>query len=96
MTTGRRRPDTDVSDLPDDIQPGDYWRVLFEGAPWHVAHESNLTHEVWMVVAPETGFGPAMLARHTVREEDDGTISVRAGDGSSNSILVTGGEWSSV
>jgi hypothetical protein len=29
-----------------------------------------------------------MLSIHTVREEDDGTISVRPGDGSSNSILI--------
>lgn len=87
---GRRRPDTDVSDLPKRIKAGDYWRVLVDGKPWHVAFDSNLTHEVWMVVAPETGFGPAMLTRHTVREESDGTISVRPGDGSSNSIMVWG------
>jgi hypothetical protein len=31
----------------------------------------------------------ANLRAHTVREHDDGTISVRPGDGSSNSILVT-------
>jgi len=84
---GRRREDSPhVGDLPDDIQPGDYWKVLALTSP----EPSNLTGTCWYVVAPETGFGVALLTRHTVREEVDGTISVRPGDGSSNSILVTG------
>lgn len=33
-----------------------------------------------------------MLPVHTVREHEDGTISVRPGDGSSNSILVKQGD----
>lgn len=84
---GRRRPDQQhVGDLPDDIQPGDYWKILAlrSDAP------GNLTGTCWYVVAPEIGFGPALLRLHTVREEEDGTISVRPGDGSSNSILVKG------
>ncbi len=40
--------------------------------------------------ARETGYGIGNLTKHTIREEDDGTISVRPGDGSSNSILITG------
>jgi hypothetical protein len=84
---GRRRPDQDhVGDLPEDIQPGDYWKILGLTSEF----ESNLTGTCWYVVAPETGFGVAMLRAHTIREEGDGTISVRPGDGSSNSILVTG------
>ena len=35
------------------------------------------------------GFLLANLTMHTVREHEDGTISVRRGDGSSNSILVS-------
>jgi len=83
---GRRRPDAHVGDLPPDIQPGDYWRALIEPSP----EPSNLTGLCYYVVAPEPGFGVALLTRHTIREEDDGTISVRPGDGSSNSILVHG------
>lgn len=50
---------------------------------------SNLTGGVWGIVTPNGLYG--MLSIHTVREHDDGTISVRPGDGSSNSILVQGG-----
>jgi hypothetical protein len=43
------------------------------------------------------GNGMGTLMIHTVRENDDGTITVAAGDGSSNSILHGGGaqnkEW---
>lgn len=42
------------------------------------------------------GYMAGRLEHHTVREEDDGTISVRPNDGSSNSIQITGGqgrEW---
>jgi hypothetical protein len=66
------------------------------GQPAHSDSPSNLTGTVWEIVAPDTGFGVATLFHHTVREEEDGTISVRPGDGSSNSILVTGAhdtEW---
>ena len=92
---GRRRPDTRRGDLPDDIQAGDYWRVLTRdtGEPVTVINApTNLTGTVWMVAAPmpSGSFGVGNLTNHTVREEDDGTISVRPGDGSSNSILIKG------
>lgn len=92
--TGRRRPDTPQGDLPDDIQAGDYWRVLNHGngKPVQVNHPGNLTGGVWYVVAPmpNDGYAIGRLELHTVREHEDGTISVRPGDGSSNSILIRG------
>jgi hypothetical protein len=110
---GRRREDTYRGMLPDDVERGDYWKVLERGTgtPAQLDDEpGNLTGTEWMVVAPigEDGFAIGRLTRHTVREHDDGTISVRPGDGSSNSILITGshgrqyhgyiehGVWSSV
>ncbi len=109
--TGRRRPDQIRGRIPKNIRAGDYWKVLDNsGAPIAVTGEpGNLTGTEWMVAAPigdSVGFGVGRLTKHTVREEDDGTISVRPGDGSSNSILITGahgaqfhgyiehGEWS--
>lgn len=58
--------------------------------------DQNLTGWVLGVFDPAGRYG--MLSIHTVREEDDGTVSVRPGDGSSNSILIKGGnnpapEW---
>ena len=85
---GRRRPDAHIGDIPDDPQPGDYWKVLV--APESLTATSNLTKTAWAVIGPEAGFPVSILTLHTVREEDDGTISVRPGDGSSNSILLTG------
>jgi len=96
---GRRRPDTLHGDLPDDLQVGDYWLVLNAGTgePIVVTDEpGKLTPHVWMVCCPRPDYvgGPTFLLanlwNHTVREHEDGTISVRAGDGSSNSILVSG------
>lgn len=96
-TQGRRLADTPEGSFPvpyDDLRPGDYWRVLDPetGEPVVVTDQpSNLTQTHWFVVAP----GPkgvlllANLLAHTVREHEDGTISVLPGDGSSNSILVT-------
>lgn len=77
--------------LPDDIEPGDYWREVDENG---IATESdcpqNLTGGIWWVAAPKPdgGYMLGRLTLHTVREEDDGTISIRPGDGSSNSILI--------
>lgn len=93
---GRRRPDLVFENLHDDIQPGDYWKVIEEdGSPMVSNEPSNLTHMVWMLACPmpgtDTGFALGHLMRHTVREEEDGTISVRPGDGSSNSILMSRG-----
>lgn len=94
---GRRRPDTEMGSLPDDLQPGDIWRVTVRGdtAPalavnWPGAGPKaaeNLTGGVWCYVVPEPCKGLGTLVYHTVREHDDGTVSVRPGDGSSNSIL---------
>jgi hypothetical protein len=90
---GRRRPDTFHGDLPPDIQPGDYWKQLWSsGLPRTVNHPLNLTGGCWSVVPPIGTADDWMLGNlemHTVREEEDGTISVRPGDGSSNSILIT-------
>ncbi len=89
---GRRLPDTAEDSFPlayDELQDGDCWKVLDRetGEPIVVTdHPSNLTGAAWMVIAPGHLF--ANLLAHTVREHDDGTISVRPGDGSSNSILV--------
>lgn len=89
---GRRQPDRSRGTLPPDLQAGDYWKILDDdGQPKLVQHPGKLTEECWMVAAP-TSYGYALgnLERHTVREHPDGTISVRPGDGSSNSILITG------
>ena len=100
-TQGRRRDDTLRSDLPDDVRAGDYWKVLNvgNGEPAHSDEPSNLTGTVWLVAAPlgdGDGYGLGTLTKHTVREHEDGTISVRPGDGSSNSILISrpsGASW---
>jgi hypothetical protein len=81
--TGRRRPDTPRGELPDDIRAGDFWKVG--------ENSESPTGVEWMVVSPvEKGYGIGRLVHHTVREHEDGTISVRPGDGSSNSILIIG------
>lgn len=90
---GRRRPDTPQTALPEDIQPGDYWKLLdSDGAPFDTPWPGKLTAGDWMIVQPnvEAGYGIGALRHHTVREEEDGTISVRPGDGSSNSIAIAG------
>lgn len=103
MTTGRRLPDTRFGDLPetlDDLRPGDYWRyTVGEGeqvrpvsakAMYGDKAAGNLTDGVWGYVSPD-GNGIGTLAAHTVREHEDGTISIRPGDGTSNSVLHSGG-----
>jgi hypothetical protein len=89
-----RREDTFQGDLPEDIQRGDYWKLLNpSGIPVHSDEPSNLTGTCWMVAVPigdEYGYAIGRLTKHTVREHDDGTISVRPGDGSSNSIYIAG------
>lgn len=86
--TGRRRPDLPLRETHDDLQPGDYWKI----SDRTVENPSNLTGTCWFVVAPVAteggGYALGRLEYHTVREEDDGTISVRPGDGSSNSIDI--------
>lgn len=98
---GRRLPDVVFGALPQDVelQPGDYWKYLDRetGEPLKPIADfpgeganSNLTGTCWGYYSPD-GNGIGTLMRHTVREEADGTISVRAGDGSSNSIKHSGG-----
>lgn len=101
---GNRREDQPIGDLPTDPQPGDYWRVMTrdgsrpldvrndEDKRWWgdtLDYSSNLTGGVWGIWTPFGQYG--MLSIHTVRENEDGTINVVPGDGSSNSILVSGG-----
>lgn len=90
--TGRRLPDVAAGFIADDFRAGDYWKLVNkDGTPIRSAEPSNLTGTCWMVAAPMSyGYALGTLTRHTVREHDDGTISVRSGDGSSNSILITG------
>ena len=79
-----------------DYQPGDYWQIgdgQDPQTPFYVKWASNLTGTCWRIVTPLGQIGTLM--KHTVREEEDGTISVRPNDGSSNSILITDhrGSW---
>jgi hypothetical protein len=91
--------------LPGEIQIGDYWKIVHPDGRAVTPEEymkrsfpSNLTGTCWMIAVPnpqsKTGKGYLLgnLVAHTVREHEDGTISVLPGDGSSNSILVRGGE----
>lgn len=99
-TPGRRLPDCDNGVLP-DLQPGDYWKLVHPGGQPYTPleltgreHPSNLTGTCWHIAVPNPcsisgdGYLLANLVMHTVREHEDGTISVKPGDGSSNSILV--------
>lgn len=96
---GRRLPDTIFGEIPDGAKPGDYWKYLnretneplkpYSNLP-EAQLKGNLTKTVWGYYSPD-GNGIGTLMIHTVREEEDGTISVRAGDGSSNSIKHMGG-----
>lgn len=89
---GRRLPDAPEGSFPvpyDELRDGDIWKHLDRetGEPVVVDDEpSNLTKTAWTAMCP--GGLLANLRAHTVREHEDGTVSVRAGDGSSNSILV--------
>lgn len=95
---GRRREDMRFGDLPEDLQAGDYWKILDRktGEPMQSDTPQNLTGTCWHVVSPvlRGSWSQAIgfLKHHTVREEEDGTISVRPGDGSSNSIVISDGE----
>lgn len=90
---GQRLPDLDFRENFTMRQdpPGAFRKVT--GFPDSaVAYPSNLTGMLWLAKTPN-GLHVA-LGAHTVREEDDGTISVKPGDGSSNSILVSNGKES--
>lgn len=91
---GTRLADVPFGDLPDGAfdTPGAYWKYLDRttGEPMDcgddAAAKGNLTRTVWGIHVPGAGIGTLRL--HTVREhDDDGTITVAPGDGSSNSIL---------
>lgn len=90
---GFRLPDTREDEIPDGIGIGAYWKVLWpdsSGLPKTVISPGKLTEDCWRLVVPlGGGFGIANLDNHTVREHEDGTISVLPNDGSSNSILVS-------
>lgn len=90
---GRRLPDTRFGDQPEDVRPGDYWKILDRetGEPMQSDNPQNLTGTCWHVVAPVEREWPVLgyLRNHTVREHEDGTISVRPKDGSSNSIAIS-------
>lgn len=93
---GRRREDVRFGELPDDLQPGDYWKYLDRktGEPMKSDCKENLTGGVWGFCAPnECGIG--LLTKHTVREHDDGRITIQPNDGSSNSVKIVGAncEW---
>ena len=83
---GRRLPDWDAhlgARMEPHMEPGDYMKALdFPVDP----PASNLTGDTWYVKTPNGLSGN--LHAHTVREEDDGSITVKPGDGSSNSILI--------
>lgn len=90
---GRRRDDLPLDRLPDDLQPGDYWKCLRGDGEFPIIvrdEPSNLTGTMWGFCSPIGGVG--MLRKHTVRENDDRTINVLPDDGSSNSILFKNGE----
>ncbi|HWK19802.1 MAG TPA: hypothetical protein VNR37_03405 [Microbacteriaceae bacterium] len=89
----RRLPDLDYREnfsMRKD-PPGTYVKIV--NFPPMAVGPTNLTGDLWFVITPNGLLGN--LGNHTVREEDDGTISVNPGDGSSNSILVNGGEQGS-
>lgn len=95
---GRRLADTVFGELPEGVEPGDYWRYLDRqtGEPLKASDirsgedvSGNLTDSVWGFCAPN-GCGIGTLVRHTVRENEDGTATIAAGDGSSNSVLIEG------
>lgn len=86
---GRRLVDMPLDTLPEDVRPGDFWKLLrLDGTPWISDEPGNLTRTSWMICAPNGSLGT--LRKHTVREHDDGMITVAPGDGSTNSILISG------
>lgn len=70
-----------VKDHPEDRR---WW-----GSKDDPRYAGNLTGHVLGIITPDGRYG--MLSIHTVRDNEDGTVSVLPGDGSSNSILVSGG-----
>lgn len=81
---GRRRKDTSIDRIPDNLEHGDYWKV----SDFNPDEPSNLTKTAWRFYF--NGYGVMTLTKHTVRENEDETISVLPDDGSSNSIGIHG------
>lgn len=83
---GQRGPDLDYRENFSMRQdpPGTFRKIT--NFPPSAVGATNLTGELWFVITPNGLHGN--LGNHTVREEDDGSITVKPGDGSSNSILV--------
>lgn len=96
-TQGKRLLDTVFGELPEGIEPGTYWkykdrvRTNRDLICDEQYFSTNLIHTVWGYMPPD-GNGIGTLMQHTVRENEDGTITVKPGDGSSNSILHTGAQ----
>lgn len=90
---GQRLPDLDYGENFTMRQdpPGTFRKII--NHPPSAVGGTNLTGDLWFVITPNGLHGN--LSNHTVREEDDGSISVKPGDGSSNSILVGGGDGES-
>ncbi len=85
---GTRGPDLDYREnfsMRKDA-PGTFRKIT--NFPPSAVGDTNLTKELWFVITPNGLHGN--LGNHTVREEDGGSITVKPGDGSSNSILVGG------
>lgn len=95
-TQGRRRDDVSFGDLPEEVEPGDYWKYLDRetSEAMKVDEPSNLTGTVWGFYAPAGG-GIGTLVKHTVRENEDDTATIAPGDGSSNSVLISAGDGES-
>lgn len=66
----------------DGLESGDYWRI---GESSDSGNLTGLSYGFYF-----DGFGLFRLTKHTIREHEDGTISIVPGDGSSNSVRVSG------
>jgi hypothetical protein len=99
---GKRLADVQLGDFPEGCdEAGTYWKYVNEKGEDMKPPQNqkgvaqNLTQTMWGYHSPN-GKGIGTLSIHTVREHEDGTISVRPNDGSSNSIMHNRGlasEW---
>lgn len=90
---GQRGPDLDYREnFSMRKDPPGTFRKITDFPPSAVG-ATNLTGELWFGITPNGLLGN--LGNHTVREEEDGSITVWPGDGSSNSILVQDGRGKS-
>lgn len=91
---GRNRGKIPFGKWPEDLQNGDYWLITQDDGELIESPEpGNLTKLIMGMKSPNGCY--AQLTKHTVRINDDDTLSVLPGDGSSNSILVScgGDSW---